>query len=77
MKYLVLLLVLAVVIGVWRAQRPAAPRPAARPAPGTPPAPQDMVACAHCGVHLPRADALVHGPHAYCCAEHRSLGPHA
>lgn len=38
-----------------------------------PPAPQDMVECPVCGVHLPRTDALA-GPDGrlYCCAEHRA-----
>jgi uncharacterized protein len=37
-----------------------------------PPAPQDMVECPVCRVHLPRIDALP-GPDGqlYCCAEHR------
>jgi len=34
-----------------------------------------MVACAHCGLHLPRAEALEHAHRHYCCAEHRSAGP--
>jgi len=38
-----------------------------------------MVACAHCGLHLPRSDALVLGnasrPAYYCSAEHRAQGP--
>lgn len=70
MKYLVLLIVLAVAVGIWRSRRPtdsgtakAAPRAFAQP--------QDMVACDHCGVHVPRAEALMLGQHAYCCAEHR------
>ena len=33
-----------------------------------------MVACAHCGVHLPRSEALpVRGLH-YCNAAHRDAG---
>lgn len=40
---------------------------------------QDMVPCAHCGVHLPRGDALPGPEHGrglvFCCAEHRRLGP--
>ena len=69
MKYLVLLLVLAVVYAVWRNNnRPSAPPP--RKAPPLPP-PQDMVACQHCGLHLPRSEALTHGKHHYCCAEHQ------
>ena len=39
--------------------------------PRAPVLPQDMVACSHCGVHVPRAEALMLGQHAYCCAEHR------
>lgn len=70
MKYLVLLLVLAVVYAVWRSQnRPSAPP--ARKAPAPLPPPQDMVACQHCGLHLPRSEALTHGKHHYCCAEHQ------
>ena len=74
MKYLVLLVVLVVAIGLWRngrardaAEQKAAPSPRALP--------QDMLACAHCGVHIPRAEALMQGNQAYCCAEHRRLGP--
>ena len=51
MKYLVLLVVIAVAVGIWRSRR--APDAAARKAPYAPPAlPQDMLACAHCGVHF-------------------------
>lgn len=42
-----------------------------RPQPGT----EEMVACAHCGVHLPRADAVIDGELSYCGDEHRRLGP--
>lgn len=34
-----------------------------------------MVACAHCGVHLPRPDALERDALPYCSAEHRVAGP--
>lgn len=78
MKYLLVLLVVIIAIGVWRnrrrverAQRP--PRRETRLQP-----PQDMVACAHCGLHLPRSEALVlQGPQPryYCCAQHRAQGP--
>jgi len=37
---------------------------------------QPMVSCAHCGLHLPRPDALEgEGGRHYCSAEHRRLGP--
>ncbi|MEG0201990.1 MAG: PP0621 family protein [Comamonas sp.] len=35
-------------------------------------APQDMVECAHCGVHLPRAEALTEKSRFYCSAEHQA-----
>lgn len=77
MKYLLVLLVVAVAIHIWRRNRRARMdaraqgdgRPGRTIAP-----PQDMVACATCGLHLPRADALA-SPAArgqyFCCAEHR------
>ena len=50
-------------------------RPASRSAPtDTSPAPatQDMVACAHCGLHLPKRDAVQGARGAYCSTEHRT-----
>lgn len=39
-------------------------------------APLKMVACAHCGVHLPQSDALVDaGGRHYCGEPHRVAGP--
>ena len=82
MKYLLVLLVIVIAVGVWRSRRRAenleARRPAARADSRLQP-PQDMVACAHCGLHLPRSDALVLGDASraayYCSAEHRAQGP--
>ena len=72
MKYLLVLAVVLVAVWLWRnnrrvekrEQRPASPTPLS--------APQDMVRCAVCPVHLPRNDALA-GPDGslYCCQEHR------
>jgi uncharacterized protein len=40
------------------------------------PMPQTMVACAHCGVHLPQADALLDGAgRSFCGDAHRIAGP--
>ena len=77
MKYLLVLLVIVVAVGIWRNKRRA--ELAERKAAGTRPAPalkqpQNMVACAHCGLHLPQADAVTDGTSQYyCSAEHRSL----
>jgi uncharacterized protein len=39
---------------------------------GSPPAKgEDMVRCAHCGVHLPRSESLMSGQAFYCSVEHR------
>ena len=74
MKYLVLLAVIAVAYAIWRSRRrPLPPDRPMRQQRGT--APQDMVACAHCGVHLPHGDALPAGTRYYCCAAHREQGP--
>ena len=70
MKYLVLLIVLAVVVGVWRSRRPPASGPAKAP-PRAPVLPPDMGACTPRRVPVPRPARLMVGQHAYCCAEHR------
>lgn len=74
-----LLIVVAVVVGLalWflkgrRAGTPsgggASDKPTAEPAP--------MVACAHCGVHLPRPDASFDAEgRSYCGDAHRVAGP--
>lgn len=74
MKYLVLLVVLVVAFGIWRSRR-ANSSSTSSPAPRALARPEDMLACAHCGVHVPHPEALRAGPHAYCCVEHQRLGP--
>jgi uncharacterized protein len=80
MYKLILLLVVAVV-AVWffssrRRVRPpdsAAPKP---PAEARPPGVAAMVACAHCGLHLPQPETLPDGVgRAYCSEAHRQAGP--
>ena len=34
----------------------------------------ELVRCAHCGVHLPRAEAHLAGGEVYCGEEHARLG---
>ena len=33
-------------------------------------APEDMVRCAQCGIHLPRGESLMVRGETFCCAEH-------
>ncbi len=41
---------------------------------GDPRAPERMVVCAHCGVHLPESEALEDDGRHFCSEEHRRLG---
>jgi uncharacterized protein len=35
---------------------------------------EDMVKCAHCGVNLPRSEAIYSGGEFFCTPEHQKLG---
>jgi len=37
-------------------------------------APESMVRCAWCGIHLPRSEALLKNGQLWCCEEHARLG---
>lgn len=39
--------------------------------PPTSRAPEEMVACAHCGVHLPVSESIHAGGRHFCCVEHQ------
>lgn len=68
MKWLLVIVVVAVV--VWALVRGRSPRRAQGPR-----RPEPMVECAHCGVHLPAADAVLGGDRVYCSEAHRLAGP--
>jgi len=73
MKYLIVLIVVAAVVWLLLRGRKTA-SPAARsatPEPGL----QAMLQCSHCGVHLPRAEALIDERGAFCTDAHRLAGP--
>jgi uncharacterized protein len=74
MKYLLLLIVLALVFYMLGRKRQ--PPPAQPPASSAPPVPagrgQPMVACAHCGLHLPEQESLPGRGGAFCSTEHRA-----
>ncbi|HEU4350694.1 MAG TPA: PP0621 family protein [Burkholderiales bacterium] len=72
MGRLVVLIVLVVVAAwllrrAWRANR-------AQEKSQSSPVPADLVACARCGMYLPRAEAREAGGRLYCGAEHARLG---
>lgn len=73
MKYLLVLLVVVVAVGIWRSKRRAEAAEPTQTATTLPKA-QTMVACAHCGLHLPQADAVSDASgQSFCSAEHRRL----
>ena len=75
MKYLIVLLVVAMVVWLLlRGRSRAAPvqragAPASRPL--------QVVACPHCGVHVPRGDGVEAADGTYCSEAHRLAGPRA
>ena len=68
MKFLFWLVLGLLVWWAWRRTRAARPTqtpPAASPV-------QDMVTCAHCGIHLPHDEAIAGAQGQYCSVAHRS-----
>lgn len=77
LKYLLLIAVVLVVL--WAMRRASLPRPPAPP-PRRPSPPQleSMVRCSHCGLHLPRSEAVLDEQgRVFCSAQHRIAGPRA
>jgi uncharacterized protein len=69
----IFLFLVAVFLLLWLlrgGQRRRAPPPAARPS--NPAEPQPMLACAQCGVHLPRDEALPGKGGVFCGDAHRA-----
>ena len=65
-----LLLILAV-LAVWWLAKGLRRNGAAKDAPEA--APEQMVACSHCGLHLPQGEAVREADKFFCCDEHRRL----
>ncbi|MFL6663685.1 MAG: PP0621 family protein [Rhizobacter sp.] len=71
MKYLLVLLVVLVVVWLARSSRRDANRMRGPSAPAQP-THQTMIACAQCGLHLPRDEALPGRGGVFCCEAHRT-----
>ena len=74
MKYLVVVIVVALALWLLARGRRAGRAAASRAAGAASTAPQDIVQCSHCGLHLPRAEALVNASGTFCGEEHRLAG---
>lgn len=73
MKYLVVLLV---VVGVaWLLLRTRSRDRVSRAPSASRAKAREVVACRHCGLHLPRDDAVADATGSYCSHEHRIAGP--
>lgn len=67
-KFLLFIVVLAVVYALVRgSNRRSKPPAAQRP-------PEAMTQCAHCGLHFPSAESVRDAGRDYCCEDHRRLG---
>ncbi|MBO1259949.1 hypothetical protein J3Q28_14765 [Bordetella holmesii] len=71
-KILFWFIAILVILTGWRMlnarnSRRAAP-PVAKP-------PETMVRCAHCGIHIPRSEAVLQNGQTWCSVEHARLGP--
>ncbi|MGH8687980.1 MAG: PP0621 family protein [Burkholderiales bacterium] len=67
-----ILLAAAIAVFVWLVRRASQERAGK----GVPPdAPADLVACAHCGVLVPRSEARSAAGAHYCSEAHARLGP--
>ncbi len=66
-KILLIVIVVAAAFWLLRNHRRRADRHAQRP---PDPQAEDMVDCAHCGVHLPRGEGIVSEARYFCSAEH-------
>ncbi|HNT38570.1 MAG TPA: PP0621 family protein [Rubrivivax sp.] len=78
MKYLLIVLVVAVVFWAMASRRRSSDGRDAQAKRSRPRGDQaaPMLACVHCGVHLPREDAVMDAAgRAYCSREHRLAGP--
>ncbi|HEV7800020.1 MAG TPA: PP0621 family protein [Burkholderiales bacterium] len=65
----ILVLVLGLLLAYWilKSYKRKVQRRADKPATGA----EDMVRCAHCGVHLPRSESLTTDETSYCSVDHR------
>ena len=69
-----LVLILLVVLAVWLVRRALRGTPTRTEVRQHAQSEGELVRCAQCGVHLPRAEARMAGSRFYCSDEHARLG---
>ncbi len=74
MKFLIVVLVVGVAL--WLLLRGRKTEKTVARDPARERGPLAMVACAHCGVHIPRREALLDQRGAFCSETHQLSGPH-
>jgi uncharacterized protein len=72
MKFIILILAVLALVWLVRGARGRIPPPANPPASESGKAPQPMVACRQCGMHLPRDEALPGRGGVFCGEAHRA-----
>ena len=76
MVFRLILITVGVFIVIWLLRRAlAGPRAAGKPPAEGGEQKGELVACANCGVNLPKAEARSAGGRFYCSEEHWRLGP--
>lgn len=70
MKYLLLITIVLVLWWAWRKRS----THSQGGAPTVEKVPENIVACAHCGVHHPLSESLPEGQQFFCSAAHRVAG---
>lgn len=70
-KILLLVIIGLVVYALFRNYQRSLNKPSA---PAREQSVEDMVKCAHCGVNLPRSEAIYSGGEFFCTTEHKQLG---
>ncbi len=71
MKFALVIAVVLVAVWIWRNNRQSERNDTPGTAARRPASPAPMVACAHCGLHLPQDEAVRGQRGVYCCHEHR------
>lgn len=73
MKFVIFALAVVALLYLLKSSRRRVPPPESKPAAPSPATQvQDMVACAHCGLHLPRDEALPGRGGVFCGEAHRA-----